>query len=322
MSHEISVQNGVAEAAFAYSPAWHGLGTLVKELMTVDEARDEAHLNWTVEKHPLYFGDGSLVPDKVAVRRSDNDFYLGTVGNDWVPVQNEEQARFIEALTGEGAAVVECVGALREGRRTFWTVRVPGEVVLPNGDKIQKYLIVCNGHDGSLAFRAFWSPVRVVCSNTLNISFRDAKDGIALFHRSKVMDHLEEARKILGLANAYYAQLGKKFEVLLDKAFSDAEFKLYVDEVVPPTAKDKKKDGGYTKLERQARKSIVTNFYEGRGHEMAGRTAWGAYNAVTEYLDHQKEYTSNSRKFENLLIGGTKELQQKAYNVAHAMATA
>ena len=274
-----------------------------------------------VEKKPLFFGDGVKVPDKVAVHRGDNGLYLGTVGHDWVPVQNEEQARFIDALTGQGAAVVECVGALRDGRRIFWTVKVPGELTLANGDKIQKYLIVCNGHDGSLAFRAFWSPVRVVCSNTLNISFRDAKDGIALFHRSKVTDHLEEARKLLGLADDYYTKLEGKFGALLDKAFTDAEFKLYVDEVIPPTAKDKEKDDGYTKLEQESRSAIVNNFYHGVGHEMAGRTAWGAYNAVTEYLDHQKDYTSESRKFENLLIGGSKEVQQRAYTAAIAMAT-
>lgn len=317
MAHEISINEaGKAEAAFAYTPAWHGLGALVDSLMTVDEALDAANLRWTVDKAPLYFADHTEVPDRVAVQRGDNGMYLGTVGKDWVPVQNEEQARFIEALTGEGASVVECVGAIREGRRTFWTIKVPGEIVLPGNDSIDKYLIVANGHDGSLAFRAFWSPIRVVCNNTVNAALSKSNDGgVSLFHRSKVIDHLDAARALLGLANKYYTDLGKRFERLLDRAFTDAEFRIYVDEVVPKSPGKE----GYTALQAEARDSIARNYESGVGHELAGKTAWGAYNSVTEYVCHQREYTSASRRFENILLGGTKAVQQKAFDVALAM---
>lgn len=318
MAHQISInEGGQAEAAFAYKPAWHGLGVVVNSFMNVEEALDTAHLRWKVNKEPLYFATGGTVPDRVAVCRGDSGTYLGTVGKDWVPVQNEEQAKFIEALTGLGAYVVECVGAIRQGRRTFWTIKVPGAIVLPGNDKVDKYLIVVNGHDGTLAFRAFWSPIRVVCNNTVNAALSKSNDnGVSLYHRSKVSGHLEEARALLGLANKYYADLGTQFEHLMDKAFTDAEFKLYVDTVIPkPTGKD-----AFTPLQQEARHCIASNYESGVGHEMAGKTAWGAYNAVTEYVCHQRGYASPTRRFENLLLGGTKAVQQKAFDVALAMA--
>jgi hypothetical protein len=99
MAHEISVVDGVAEAAFAGKPAWHGLGALVDGLMTPSQALDAAHLRWSVEKRPIYVrGAGDAfepVPDKAATFRADTNEYLGTVGADWVPVQNSEQADFI-----------------------------------------------------------------------------------------------------------------------------------------------------------------------------------------------------------------------------------
>lgn len=316
MAHEISEVNGVAEAAFAYQPAWHGLGKVLPGLMTAQEALDAAHLRWQVVEKPLYFDGGKEVPDRKAMFREDTGLYLGTVGSDWVAVQNEEQARFLEALVGAGA-IVDCAGALRQGRRTFWTVRSPKDLVIGGEDRIQKYLILCNGHDGSLAFRAFWSPIRVVCANTLNAALGRSHDGVALFHRSKVHDHLNEARRILGLARDYYEALGKNFEIMLAKAFSDAEFKVFVDEVFPL----EKGREDHTPMTIGARRAVAENFREGRGHEIAGRTAWGAYNAVTEYLGHQKEYKSRERRFENLLLGGpVRETQQRAFKVAMEMA--
>ena len=322
MAHEISVVNGVAEAAFAIQPAWHGLGELVDNLMTPVQALDKAHLRWTVEKRPIYIKAGEAfneVPDKVATFRQDTNEYLGTVGSDWVPVQNVEQADFISALVGNGA-VVECVGALRQGRRTFWTVKAPGDVVIGGQDVVSKYLIVCNGHDGSLAFRAFWSPTRVVCANTLRAALGgNLQDSVALFHRSKVSDHLADARRTLGLADAYYTKLAAEFTKMLDKALADAEFRIYVDAVIPETAKD----GGPTKMEAAAREQITRNYFDtGIGREMAGRTAWGAYNAVAEFLSHQKEYSSGERKFEQIVLGGNGvgETQQRAFRLAAELA--
>ena len=320
MAHEISIVDGVAEAAFAYKPAWHGLGTVLDGLMTPQGALDAAHLRWEVEKRPLRFDAGEtnvggLVPDKVSVFRIDTNQYFGTVGSDWMPVQNEQQARFVEALVGSGG-VVECVGALREGRRTFWTIKVPGEVVVGDADKVDKYLVVCNGHDGSLAFRAFWSPIRVVCQNTLSAALSNIQESVALFHRSNVMDHLGEAQRVLGVANKYYNAVGERFSQLLDRLMTDAEFKMYVDAVIPGSSKE----GGPTPMETIARETITRNYFEtGIGRELAGRTAWGAYNAVAEYVSHQKEYSSSDRRFENVLIGGAREIQQKAFRLASAM---
>jgi len=323
MAHELSIRkDGKVEAMFAGTKPWHGLGTMVQELQQPQEALKLAGLDWKVEPRPLFLADGSQVPDKVAMTRTDTNGYLGTVGTSFKPVQNEEQANFIEALLGTGEATVECVGALRGGRRTFWTCKLPQNLKVTDGDEVERYLILCNGHDGSLAFRAFWSPIRVVCANTLNAALSGVKDGVVFYHFLNVGKRIDEARSILRIANQYYDDLATKFQAMLAASINEKEFKLYLDEVFPMTAEETPAG----KLVQKTRDQVTTNFHYGRGADVAGRTAWGAYNAVTEYVCHQKrqlkadESTKADRRFENILLGNGKDLQQKAFDKALELA--
>ena len=328
MAHELSINaEGKAEAMFAGEKPWHGLGTMVDGLKTPEQALDLASLRWTADRAPLYLHGPTKplqIPDKDAIIRSDTGAYLGTVGKHWVPVQNEEQAEFIAALTGTGEAVVECAGALRGGKRIFWTCKMPGTVKVTDGDEIEKYLILANGHDGHLAFRAFWSPIRVVCMNTLNAALDGVKEGVVVYHRLDAKHRVEQARKILGIAGGYYSKLGETFKQMLAVSIGEAGFKSYLEEVFPIELEEGKKP---TKATIRARALVTENFQHGRGSEIAGQTVWGAYNAVTEFLDHQKQNGSKEEsaeerlasKFEAVLLGGSKDVQQKAFNAALAL---
>lgn len=324
MAHELSIQNGKVEAMFAqHTKPWHKLGTMVDGAQTPLKALKLASMNWEVSKAPIHLGKIEI-QDKAAIVRNDNGLYLGTVGCDYQPIQNKEQAQFIEALCGEGGAVVECCGALREGRRQFWTVKVPGELVIGKADSIERYLIVANGHDGSLAFRAFWSPIRVVCQNTLNIALKGAKDGVTIYHTKKATDRVKVARSVLGVASQYYETIGETFSKMLSKSLDNAEFKLYADEVLSL------KDVPSSEIPEQTlkvRSQLIQNFNEGIGVDLAGKTVWGAYNAVTEYVSHQRQPRGKSlstserqeKSFENIFFGTGKDLNQRAFDKALAL---
>ena len=322
MAHELSVnQSGQVEAAFAHRKAWHGLGTVVPALMSPKDALQQAHLDWLVEKQGLYLGNLNLIPDRVAVVRKDNGKYLGVVGKDFQPIQNHEQASFIEALCGEGG-VIECVGALREGRRTFWTVKVPGNLIVKSGDEIERYLIVANGNDGSLAFRAFWSPVRVVCANTLNAAIRGMKDGITLRHTSNIKSRISEAKTVLGISNEYYQSLCEKFRKLASASLDDSGFRQYLESLVPISTPE------LSPAIRRFQELATQNWRQGAGSDLAGKTFWNAYNSVTEFVSHQRPARGKSvlknteRRFESIHFGAGRTLQQRAFQMALDMAGA
>lgn len=319
MAHEIHTnEDGKAEAMFAYKAAWHGLGTVVNRDVSPMEALKISRLNWAVRKEPLYRTNLEQLPDRVAICRGDNGLYLGVVGKDYQPVQNLEQAAFIEELCGEGNAVVDACGALRNGRRIFWTVKLANALSIgKNKDSVSQYLILANGHDGSLAFRAFWSPVRVVCSNTLNAALRGVRSGLSLRHTGNISRRVSEAREVLGLAGEYYYELGERFDALAEVALDDAGFSKFLDRVTPiPHGAD------LDSAIHAMRNRITANWQTGRGADLAGQSMWRAYNAITEYVSHQRPVrgknpvTQAEHRFDAIFLGAGRTLQQKAFEAA------
>ncbi len=325
--HEISFNSdGNAEAVFAHRPAWHGLGTVVPHHLTPSEALVAAGLTWTVEQLEVLYKRRDetkyqVVPNHVVNVRSDDGRALGVVGRDYVPIQHAEQAEFIEALVGEGEAVVECLGALRGGSRNFWTVKLgdDGFEVL-DGDRVKRHLIVCSSHDGSLAFRAFHSATRVVCSNTLSVALADAPSGIAIRHTGNVAGRIDEAKKVLGLANQHFQRLEETLQELALVEIGGREAEAFVARVLPFQAQAT--DRQRRSVER-TRDQVLTNFMGGVGSELSGASAWGLLNGFTELASHMRKLRGvddrqkAERRFESLLLGGAgQQLGQRAFKEA------
>ena len=132
MSHELDQTDGITSFA-AREDAWHRLGTVLGRAMTAEEALELAHLKgWNVRKLPLVGieptmdddgvgEDHIVVPGKFATVRTNpvNGFTepLGVVGNQYVPVQNEDHTDLLNALVDESGAHFETAGALWGGRR-------------------------------------------------------------------------------------------------------------------------------------------------------------------------------------------------------------
>ena len=123
-------------------------------------------------------------------------------------VQNEEAFAFTDALLGEGVRY-ETAGALQSGRRVWMLAKLPKEYII-SGEQISPYLVFCNSHDGSGAIRVAMTPVRVVCSNTLNLALSTAKRSWSARHTVSISGKLEEARETLLFAEHYMAELGKE----------------------------------------------------------------------------------------------------------------
>src|SRR5687768_9878701 len=126
MAHELDITNGIASFATAREHAWHRLGQVLPGGMTAQQALDAAHLSgWNVRKLPLLItgedetvDDAIEVPDKYATVRTNpitgKVEYLGVVGTDFTPIQNEAHADLMNALVDESGAHFETAGALRQ----------------------------------------------------------------------------------------------------------------------------------------------------------------------------------------------------------------
>ena len=89
MGHELSSVNGRTAMMYVGEAPWHGLGTRLDSPATAQETIAAAGLDYDVRLINLTTTDGTPVPQKRAVIRTDTNDVLGVVGGNYVPVQNK-----------------------------------------------------------------------------------------------------------------------------------------------------------------------------------------------------------------------------------------
>ncbi len=310
MAHEISITNGVASFADSQIDsagrvdAWHKLGTPVGHAMTAQEALDAAHLaGWNVRKRPLWTDvreddvegvRGLVVPNQFATV-FDNPVTkaitpIGVVGNRYTPIQNEALTEFADALVDEGGAHYETAGSMRDYSQTFLTMKLPQHMTLvgPNGDQdvTDWYLALFNSHDGSSSLFGITTTVRVVCRNTANVAIAGAKSKFAIPHTSGWKGATQVAREKLGLAFKYEEAFEAEARALFEQPFSADEFKAFSEELVELSKAER--DGAAATRRQNEANALLKLFVESPtivGTPVEG-TKYGAFNAVTEYVDH------------------------------------
>src|SRR5262249_27318291 len=133
----------------------------------------QAGLDWEVELFPLFTATGQQVTHK-AVKRSTDGKVLGVVGPRWQPLQNKDAFNWFDPFLAAGQATLEAAGSLAGGTRVWVLAKLNRDpIVVVPGDEVTKYLLLSNGHDGSLAVRCGFTPIRVVCNNTLQMAHND-----------------------------------------------------------------------------------------------------------------------------------------------------
>ena len=325
MSHEITERaDGTAEAAYAMVPAWHGLGTVVDHTMTSEEAIQLAHLDWQVEQYPLVArrtqDEMSIdidVPDKVANVRTDCQRVLGLVSKQYAIVQNSEAFAFVDALHQDGIIKYESAGSLKGGRVVWLLARMPQEFEVADGDRLEQYILFSTSHDGTQAVRCLPTSVRVVCWNTYSMATAKESWGITIRHMGDLSARIDEARRTVmkvGQAfDAYYEDAKQLSKTQVDMARLEA----YVNVLFPD------EEGLNNWHRQQMRQSIIRAFSDGPQMVPSIRgTAWAAWNAVTQVVDHQSLYRARGTDSpaENRMIstvfGGNAALKRSALKLA------
>jgi phage/plasmid-like protein (TIGR03299 family) len=292
---------------------WHGIGKRIIEAPTSEEAIKQAGLDWQVRKVPLITGDGqNRLVDHVAIERVTDNSILGVVGPRFEPLQNNEAFKFFDPFIQAGEAVYETAGSLRQGKRIFILAalnRKPIEVV--PGDEVKKYVLLSNSHDGTLAVRAGFTPIRVVCANTLKAAHDNVNSQLLrVRHTASMKDTLEKIREIMNLADAKFEATAEQYRALANRTCSLQDLEAYVKVVFK--AKD-------TPQFESLKSKVVELFENGKGAEFHRGTMWGAYNAVTEYLGYQAGRTQDNR-LNSLWFGTADTTNERAFEEILKMA--
>lgn len=314
MAHLINYDERKGTHSFASNSekAWHGLGQVVENAMTAEEAINLANLDYEVYKttiHPLVDGmpnNGDAIEDKFAIMRQDNNAYLGMVGSRYEIVQNRDAFAFFDAIIDSGEAIFETAGALGKGERIFVTAKLP-EDMLVGGEVCNKYIILTNSHDGSSSIIAGLTTTRVVCNNTLQAALSDLSNKVSIQHRSGAKDKLAEAHKVMQIASSYMNEVEQLFNEMADKKIDDGQLKKYIMDVMKIEVKgatQEEQEKISTRFQNQV--DSIYNFaltHPTQLTDAAKGTVWGAYNSISGYYNYIAKFKTDEDKFKSQMFG-------------------
>lgn len=301
MPHELELdESGNAKMFYSGETPWHNLGTKVHGLLTASGALEASGLDWEVEKVPTYdlHPDGTyhVVPDRFNNRRSSDLRVLGQVKSDYVPHQNAEAFSFFDTVVDSGDAKYETAGSLFGGSRVWLTAKV-GDTMQVCGEDHDIYLLITNSHDGSRAFTASTTFIRAVCNNTVTFAEAGAKTRWSLRHRTTLEGKAAEARDALKLTFKNASIFTTAVEKLMQIQVAKDQFQAIIEA-----------EGFLPEQKRQREKNIASlmNIFENEptvNDTAAKGTGWGAFNAVTFWLDHAREVRSEEARMTSLTEG-------------------
>ncbi|MGJ1265509.1 DUF932 domain-containing protein, partial [Sphingobacterium spiritivorum] len=195
------------------------------------------------------------------------------------------------------------------------------------GVRCRAYFLTTS-HDGSGSITAAFTPIRIVCQNTLNASLRNMTNVVRIKHTSGAKQRIENAHKIMGLANTLSDQLQGIFNDWAKVRVSDREVKKLIQLALCPNKEtlDSLKKGAEDEVSTVFKNTVDDAFgyammSDTQQMDTTKGTLFGAYNAVTGYFQNVRNYKDNEAKLQSIVMGGTAQLKsQKAFEYCTAFA--
>lgn len=330
MAHEVE------SLVFAGATPWHGLGERIEgdRLYDVEYLKAHPSLNWSVALQPLFLSDGRRASTQAVVRSTDGRI-LGEVGEDYTPVQNADVIDWFAPFLQSRAVSAECLGSLREGSRVYMLGRFQGTAEVVKGDPIESFLLLANSHDGSMRVNVGFTPIRVVCANTLRAARGDSRSKLLqLRHTKNVGDSLKLVQETINTASRTFETTVETYRKLAASPCTDETLRKYVKVVFQQKIRVAETQARIAEevtvqrlrvgdldtsriaalINEQAEEEAeeescsrilprVQHLFEaGHGASIPGvrGTLWGALNAVSEYVQHERGRKEENRTDEAL----------------------
>ena len=309
--------------AFVDHVPWHGHGEAVASTVTATEMCRAAGLNWEVTKQPAL---GARIVNK---QRALHDRYLimrqsvghekdavalGMVGSGYEPLQKTEAFKFFEPFIEGKYAQFHTAGALGNGERVWVLVKLNDQIVIGDDDIVDRFLLLSNSHGGTGAVSIRFTPIQVVCQNTLNFAMKRGSGAISVRHTRNVARHLAtaQATELKQIIEKAFKEAGTLFGNMALKTLT-AEHTDSVLEILFPRTVDQKEARLEPKRWRRIKHILDDNTVTLSGTKY---TLWALYNAITRDEDYRpSRAVSAEARLERVWFGSGHDLKIKALTV-------
>lgn len=321
MAHELDFSKGRAAIAYVGETPWHGLGQKMEGGKSIEDWQVAAGMDFEIIDKPVkYNADGFdfTFPDRKVLHRSDNNAPLSIVSSKYKVVQPKTVLEFYRDLTEQSGFVLDTAGVLFNGRK-YWALASMGNEAKVLDDSIKGYLLLGTACDGTMATTAMFTSVRVVCNNTLGFAMRESETGeaknVVKVTHSSTFD-VADVKSQLGIAATSWDAFIKNIDVWSDTHIDLSVAKEYLSQFA--VVRDLK--GALVVSDRTLDK--LTDLYQGSGIGMdmvaTKNTVWGLINTITEYVDHHKGRSSDTR-MDRAWFGDGVMIKNRAVELANAL---
>lgn len=315
--------HNVETMAYAGEVPWHGLGVPVSNDLTPVQMMEKAGLNWTVDQIDSYVtvGDKQIPTGMKSLVRSSDNKVLTNIGQVWNPVQNEDAFNFFSEYVMKGDMEMHTAGSLKGGQLVWALAKVKESFDLFGGDTVESYLLFSNPHKYGFSIDVRFTPIRVVCNNTLSLSLEaKAERSVKVGHRTEF--NAGEVKKALGIASAKLHEYKDMAQFLGSKRYNIDNLVEYYNTVFPRTA-DKRVQNQELSVETLSKnaKAAFDAIEQQPGAKFAEGSWWQAFNSVTYVTDHLQGRNADNRLYSSW-FGGNQVRKRDALKTALAFADA
>ena len=311
----------VETIAFKGQTPWHGLGNRLSEDATTSEFVKESGLDWEVGLKDLFTEDGVGVPARATYRKTDGSI-LGVVGPRYTPLQNQDAFDWFQPFIDAGECSLHTAGSLHAGQKVWVLAQLnrDNSEIVP-GDDVSKFILLSNSHDGTTAIRVGYTPIRVVCVNTLAMAHSKSSGSqlIRVRHTRSSQRNLDAVRDIMDNINMQFEVTAEQFRFLASKSFNQKDVRNYVKIMLDIKETDDKD------IKTRSRNIMdeVLALVEGPKQSATNvrGTWWAAYNGFNEYLNYSRGRTEDNR-LDSLWFGPSANDNTKALATALEFANA
>lgn len=326
----------------------------VEDCKTSEDVMRKAGLDWDVAKCELIAKMPGLIedndkttgfmrggdyydvcPNAYATYRTDHNIPLGIVKDRYTIVQNIEAFSFFDKAIGKDKAIWQTAGFFGMGERVFVSAKLPNNIMV-QGDPVENYLVFTTSHDGSSGVKILFTPIRVVCENTLNAAIANASNYVSFRHTNSVHNNINVADEILGICRNTTYFLNDKYNFMFKTAMSDEQAQTVFANVILT-----EKEIGNIAFTGHTIQQIITRdwraiqdseismkkvnalcemnhyYFTGIGQRQILGTAWGVMNAVSGFYSNV-DNAIGTKRMDSLLFGDKSRKIEKANNLVFA----
>lgn len=278
----------------------------------ITDILNETGLNWLVEKQDLVTAKGIVIPDKVAIVRTDNNAVLGVLGHKYEAFQNYEVAELLFQISQHTGLKVHSGGMFNNGGKIF--LQLKSDNLNLNGDRIEGFITGVSSHDGGTSLGFGNSTLTISCMNTFWKVFKNLDS--KLKHTQSMRPRLDA---ILRGVDVLLKEEQDDFKTI--ERMSETRITPEIQELVIRTLFQLSKEDMLIKDGISNRKqNQILDFKRDWDTEIYHKSdnLWGAMSAVTRYTTHTAPKSHEKGQF-NKMFGTLGDKERVVWNQLSAM---